>query len=132
MPYQINSSTIIDDSYRVLTAEGLQYGVTTTTISGNYTFNLNSQSVVRATVTGSSHAFTFTNLPANGQFRVWQLYIIQGNTTARTYTFQSGNVKWSYGIEPVLSPSVTNNGDLLTFCCYDGSTVIGNHVMTEF
>lgn len=131
MTYQINGSTIIDTSYRVLNAEGIQYTTPTLSASGNVTYNLNSQSVYRVTVTGSSHAFTFTNLPANGNFRVWQLYIIQGNTTARSYSFQSGAVKWTDGIEPALSPSTLNLVDVLTFCCYDGSTVIGNHTMTR-
>lgn len=128
MVYQVSGTTVINDGRETDNFEGVEFVTNVQSVSGNVTLNLNLGAVHRISVTGTSHNISFSNLPANNLFRVWQVYIVQGNTTTRSYSFQSGTVLWTDGVAPVITQNISGAIDIVTFCTYNGgSTIIGNH-----
>ncbi len=98
-----------------------------TTYATNLTINYALGNAHTVTLTGDVTAFTFTNLPASGQFAQIMMFISQDTVGNRAIAWPT-SIKWPSGQAPVLTASPLKT-DIISLVTYDaGSTWFGSVV----
>lgn len=104
--------------------------ISSSSVSGAVTVNLNDANWFKYTLTGSS-VFTFTNAPSNGLAVTFTLVLIQDGTGGRSVTF-ANTIYWAGGQIPPATTGASSK-DLWTFTSYDGgSTYVGTLAVKDF
>lgn len=115
MAYKINSTSIIDDSSRVVNLGDLVNAVGNTGTSA--TVNLANGNFVTATLTGNC-TFTFSNPSAGASS--FTLFLTNDATPGRSITWPA-SVKWPNATIPTRT-TTANKTDVYTFFTLDGGT----------
>ena len=115
MAYKINSTSIIDDSSRVVNLGDLVNAVGNTGTAA--TINLANGNFVTATLTGNC-TFTFSNPSAGASS--FTLFLTNDGTPGRSITWPV-SVKWPNATIPVRT-TTANKTDVYTFFTLDGGT----------